>query len=176
MGGVDGPAAGMYGRLADALAPHGVSTFRVDYRQPNVFDQCVGDVLIACSFLRGIGAEALALVGHSFGGAVVIKAAELAPRVVAVAALSSQLSGTRDVHLLQCPLLLVHGAADAVLAPEASEDIYRRASDPKRLVLYDATGHALIEPGERLDRLVGEWLCDRLEGRPMESGRSEEVL
>jgi dienelactone hydrolase len=176
MGGVDGPAGGLFGRLAAGLAPHNISTFRVDYRHPNVFDECVADVLIACSFLRGIGAVDLALVGHSFGGAVVIKAGELAPAVVAVAALSPQLFGTREVHLLERPLLLVHGAADAVLAPEASEDIYRRAGDPKHLVLYDGTGHALLEPGERLDTLVGGWLRDRFARMPMESGRSEEVL
>jgi dienelactone hydrolase len=176
MGGLDGPAAGLYGRLAGSLAADGISTFRVDYRQPNVFEQCVADVLIACSFLRGIGAVGLALVGHSFGAAVVIKAGELAPAAVAVVALSPQLYGTREVHLLQRPLLLVHGAEDTVLAPEASEDIYRRAADPKQLVLYEGTGHALLEPGARLDALVVGWLRDRFAGLPMQSGRVEEVL
>ena len=40
------------------------------------------------------GRQRIVLVGHSFGGAVVITAGALNPKVVAVAALSSQLFGT----------------------------------------------------------------------------------
>ncbi len=42
------------------------------------------------------------------------------------------------------PLLLIHGADDEVLPPLASDDIYRRAQEPKRMVILEATGHRLL--------------------------------
>jgi alpha-beta hydrolase superfamily lysophospholipase len=175
MGGVDGPGKGLYGRLPELLAEGQVTVLRLEYRMPNVFDECVADILAGCSFMKGIGAEMVALIGHSFGAAVVIKAGELWPGTTAVAALSPQLFGTHEVERLGCPLLLVHGTADQILSHEASEDIYRRAPDPKRIVLFDNAGHGLSEPGDRLDEVVGEWLLERFRGEPMASGRSEYV-
>lgn len=173
MGGLQGPADGLYARLAGALAAEGITTLRVEYRKPNEFEECVLDALAGCSFLRGLGATDIALVGHSFGGAVVIKAGQLSPIVRAVASLSPQLYGTRQVEQLGRPLLLVHGAADGVLDHEASEDIYRRALDPKKIVLFADTGHSLIQAKVQVDRLLLEWLAARLAGEPMESARGE---
>ncbi|MBK6661555.1 MAG: hypothetical protein IPG47_01955 [Thermoflexaceae bacterium] len=104
MGGFDGPADSLYPRLAGLLAPKGVTTLRIEYRQPNNFEECVIDVMAGCSFMQGIGAEDLVLLGHSFGAAVVIKAGELFPRVRGVAAMSPQLHGTRQVQQLGRPL------------------------------------------------------------------------
>ena len=114
------------------------------------------------------------LVGHSFGGAVVVKAGALHPLVSAVASLSPQLYGTRQVEKLARPLLLVHGSADEVLDSEASEDIYRRAGEPKRLVVYGDAGHSLASVAEALDELLASWIEGRLLGEPMESGRTVE--
>ena len=173
MGGLDGPADGLYPRLAPGLAAKGISLLRLNYRQPNQLEECVADVLAGCSFLKGIGAADVVLVGHSFGGAVVVRAGELWPSVRGVASLSPQLHGTRSVHQLEKPLLLVHGAADTVLAPEASEDIYRRANDPRRIVLLADTGHSLIQAKAKIEELLLEWLPARLAGEVMVTGRSE---
>ena len=132
------------------------------------------DVLAGCSFLKGVGAADAALVGHSFGGAVVVKAGTLHPLVRAVAARSPQLYGTRQVEELGRPLLLVHGGADEVLDAEASEDIYRRAADPRRLVIYGGAGHSLASAADALDGLLETWIEARLRGEPMESGRTVE--
>jgi len=158
MGGMDGPADNLYARLPALLAADAITVLRIDYRQPNDFEECVLDVLAGCSFLKGIGAADVALVGHSFGGAVVIKAGEIAPIVRGVAALSPQLYGTREVEMLGKPLLLVHGMADTILSHEASEDIYRRAEEPKRIVLYANAGHSLVQAKDQLDALMTEWL------------------
>ncbi|MEO6397273.1 MAG: dienelactone hydrolase family protein [Tepidiformaceae bacterium] len=173
MGGLDGPADALYSRLASALEPDGVTVLRLNYRRPNEFEECVADVLAGCSFLKGIGAMDLVLVGHSFGAAVVIKAAELSPAVVAVASLSPQLHGTRQVEQLGKPLLLVHGMADTILSHEASEDIYRRALEPKRIVLYGEAGHSLIQARDDLLELLRLWIPDRLAGLTMQGGRHE---
>ena len=81
MGGFEGPASDIYGRLADRLRPQ-LSGLRLHYRRPGDLQECVLDVLAGVSLLRGMGATGgIALVGHSFGGAVVIKAGELSPQV-----------------------------------------------------------------------------------------------
>jgi hypothetical protein len=156
-GGFEGPANDLYGRIANRLRP-AMSTLRVHYRQPGEFFECVLDTLAGVSFLRGVGAGDVALVGHSFGGAVVIKAGELSPSVTGVAALSSQLYGTRTVERLAKPLLLVHGMRDGILDHAASEDIHSRAVEPKRIVLYAEADHSLSQCAEQLEELLAEWL------------------
>lgn len=173
MGGLDGPADKLYERLAALLAPSRVTVLRLNYREPNNFEECVLDTLAGCSFLRGIGAAELALVGHSFGGAVVIKAGELHDGVRGVVSMSPQLFGTREVESLGKPLLLIHGMSDTVLNHEASEDIYRRALEPKRIALFAEAGHSLIQVKDKIDQLLVEWLPARLAGDPMRGGREE---
>ena len=173
MGGLDGPADKLYERLATLLAPSRVTVLRLNYREPNNFEECVLDTLAGCSFLRGIGAAELALVGHSFGGAVVIKAGELHEGIRGVVSMSPQLYGTREVENLGKPLLLIHGMSDSVLNHEASEDIYRRALEPKRIALFAEAGHSLIQAKDQIDQLLIEWLPARLAGDPMRGGREE---
>ncbi len=170
MGGLDGPADSVYARLPAGLATASVTVLRLAYREPNNFEECVVDVLAGCSFLKGIGASDVVLVGHSFGGAVVIKAGELAPLARAVVSMSPQLFGTREVENLGKPLLLVHGMEDNVLSHEASEDIYRRALEPKRMVLLAGTGHSLVQSKETVHDLLVEWIPARLAGQPMMPG------
>ena len=123
----------------------------------------VCEVLGGVSCLRGVGAQRIALVGHSFGAAVVIKAGELSDAVVGVAALSPQLYGTRTVErLAPRRLLVVHGTADRVLDAEASRDIHARAGEPKRLELYDGAGHSLKSCAEELFELVKSWLVEAM--------------
>lgn len=173
MGGLDGPADKLYERLATLLAPSRVTVLRLNYREPNNFEECVLDTLAGCSFMRGIGAVELALVGHSFGGAVVIKAGELHDGVRGVVSMSPQLYGTREVENLGKPLLLIHGMSDTVLNHEASEDIYRRALEPKRIALFAEAGHSLIQAKDQIDQLLTEWIPARLAGDPMRGGREE---
>lgn len=173
MGGLDGPADSLYARLPLLLEAARVTVLRLEYRKPNDFEECVLDVLAGCSFMKGIGATDVVLVGHSFGGAVVIKAGELHDSIRGVASLSPQLYGTRQVENLNKPLLLIHGMSDTILSHEASEDIYRRAVEPKRIVLFAEAGHSLIQAKERIDELLSDWLPARLNGVPDVGGREE---
>jgi alpha/beta superfamily hydrolase len=157
-GGFEGPADDIYGRLANRLRPQ-VTGLRLHYRHPGEFEECVLDVLAGVSLLQGFGASGgIALVGHSFGGAVVIKAGELSDAVAGVAALSPQLHGTRTVEHLAKPLLLVHGMKDTVLAHASSEDIHARALEPKRLVLYAESDHSLRQNAADLEELLASWI------------------
>jgi uncharacterized protein len=158
-GGFDGPADRLYPALASALRDLRVSTLRLDYRRPGEFDECLLDALGALSFLKGIGAERVVVAGHSFGGAVAIRAGTLAPIVSGVVAMSSQLHGAREVaELAPRPLLLVHGMDDQVLEATASETIFAWAEEPKRIVLYAGAGHSLIQCRQELLELLSEWI------------------
>src|SRR5947207_2281585 len=72
LGGLSGPAGGLYHRLASELG--GV---RIHYRHPGHMEDCLMDVLLVEHLLRRRGVEQVVLVGHSFGGAVAVGAGAL---------------------------------------------------------------------------------------------------
>lgn len=161
-GGFDGPAGGIYRLLGEKLSP-GITSLRVDYREPNNLIECVMDILAAVSFLTGTGHTDTLLVGHSFGGAVVIKAAPFSEAVKGVISLSSQTYGASEVaEVSPRPLLLIHGEEDTVLSPESSRRILDWAQEPKELKLFPGTGHALAESGEEIRRFIENWILDQL--------------
>ena len=150
---------------SDDLAPRGVSSLRLDYRRPGELAECVLDTLAGVSMLKGLGARRVALVGHSFGGAVVIAAGGLSPTVTAVAALSSQTYGaTGAARLAPRPLLLVHGEDDTRLPAACSQQIYEWASEPKEIVLYPGAGHSLLECAAELRAMLAEWVVAQVSG------------
>ena len=161
-GGFEGPAGSMYKLLGDRFSP-GITSIRLDYRQPNVLVECVMDTLAALSFLSGTGHTDVILVGHSFGGAVVIKAAPYSEVVKGVIALSSQTFGAGDVSQVSpSPILLVHGERDTVLSQESSLKIFEWAEEPKELRLIPENGHGLQESAQEIRQLVSEWLVQHL--------------
>jgi alpha-beta hydrolase superfamily lysophospholipase len=167
-GGFDGPARGMYGRLAESLRHQGVASLRLDYRKPGELVGCVVDALAGVEFLALEGHGRIALVGHSFGGAVAISVGAASERVAAVAALSSQTNGTSTVPLLSPrPVLLMHGMADTILSAACSRDIYGRAAEPKELRLYQGCGHGLDECQGQVDRDLSDWLLKVLAPQPL---------
>jgi dienelactone hydrolase len=119
----------------------------------------VQDVLLGLDWLGSEGRRRVVLVGHSFGGAVVITAGAATEVVIAVAALSSQTRGTEAVgELAPRPLLVAHGTADEVLPDSCAKDIHRRAREPKDLTLYPGCRHGLDQCREALDRDLLGWL------------------
>ncbi len=163
-GGLDGPAGGMYPRLAGQLAARGIASLRLHYRHPNELEQCVADTMLAVQYLvQQLGHAGVALVGHSFGGAVVVSAGALSDEVTAVVAMSSQTYGTNLVaQVSPRPLLLVHGTADEILSDVCSRDIYARAKEPKEIRLFTGCRHGLDECREQVDAVVVEWLTKQL--------------
>ena len=161
-GGFAGPADGLYRDLAEDLKDE-ITSVRVDYRMPNNLQECVMDALVGVSFLNGVGHTEIALVGHSFGGAVAITAAPYSEDVKAVAALSSQTYGARAADKVSPrPLLLAHGANDTRLPPHCSEQIYSWARKPKELVLYPGAEHGLVECRDELREMLKDWLRSNL--------------
>jgi pimeloyl-ACP methyl ester carboxylesterase len=157
-GGLDGPADRMYKKLGEELSPE-ITSLRVDYRYPGDLTESVMDTLSAVSFLSGTGHQDILLVGHSFGGAVVISAAPFSEQVRGVIALSSQTAGASNVaDVSPRSLLLIHGEEDVVLAHSCSEMIFEWADQPKELLLMPGTGHRLSETSDDVRFKVKSWI------------------
>ena len=158
-GGLNGPARGIYTRLAGRLVADRIASLRLHYRRPNHLMDCALDVLIGVAYLEAHGYGRIILVGHSFGGAVVITAGAASENVIAVVPMSSQTYGTSTVgNLSPRPLLLIHGSADEVLPDDCSKDLYRRANPPKEILLYPGCRHGLDECREEVDRDLLAWI------------------
>jgi hypothetical protein len=80
-GGFDTPAQGLYPRLARELREQGISSLRVRYRHPTDLDEATLDTVIGIQFLKSQGVRSIGVVGHSLGGAVVVRAAAHDPSV-----------------------------------------------------------------------------------------------
>ena len=165
-GGLDGPANALYPDLAADLAARGVAALRLDFRVhafPGPMGDGVYDVLRGVDFLAGEGAERVGLLGHSFGGAVVIEAGVQSDRVASVATLATQTAGAQRVaELAPTPLLLVHGLADIRLPPDCSRLLHDLAGDPKRLELLEGATHSLRQRREEVRTLLLGWFTDTL--------------
>lgn len=161
LGGLSGPAHGLYDRVARRTG--GV---RLHYRKPGRMDDCLMDVLLVHHLLARRGVERVVLVGHSFGGAVAIAAgALLGPATAGVVALSTQVPGTEHVDKLAgIPLLLVHGDADGVLPDLCSHNVYERAGEPRELVILEGEGHLLEGATETLVDMVCGFTASALAG------------
>ena len=162
IGGFDGPAM-LYPRLGLAMPREQITIARLNYRAPNEFGECLVDAMAALTFLGGIGHQRVALIGHSFGGAVAINAGTLSPLVTTVVALSSQLAGAHVAgELAPKPLLLIHGDADTILSHESSQALYDRAGEPKTLKILPGVGHRLSEAADQVFDLVRDWLLEKI--------------
>lgn len=162
-GGLGGPAGGVYERMAKHLQPRGITSLQLDYRRPGFFGECVDDVLSGIEYLSDLGKSAIVLVGHSFGGAVVIRTGIMSDAVIAVAALSSQTVGAENVaELSPKPLLLVHGTDDEVLPYSCSMYLYREALEPKEMILYEGCMHGLDQCRDELDKAMSSWFTEVL--------------
>jgi alpha/beta superfamily hydrolase len=169
--GLLGPADELYPELSQQLAAAGVTPLRLDYRYPNALPECVLDVLLGIAFLNSEGVARVALVGHSFGGAVVISAGAFSPEVHAVVTLSTQTYGADLVgELSPRPLLLMHGTSDEVLPSVCSELVYAAAREPRELRLLSGARHDLSSAREELLRTLSAWLPDALQRA--ETGRA----
>jgi dienelactone hydrolase len=153
-GGLDGPA-GLYEPLARQLQKAGIISLRIDYREPNDLRESIYDVLAGVEAMRQQGVERIALLGWSFGGAVVITAGAASDLVVGVATIACQNFGAEiAADLSPKSLLIMHGTNDMETPDRYSRDLYSRAREPKELVLYSGGDHDLTpHTSQALDKL-----------------------
>jgi len=163
MGGLLGPARGLYHDLGVALAAKGIGSIRVGYRRPNHLESCTLDIGAAADIANRGGAKRFVVIGHSFGGAVAVNAGAALRRVMCgVVTLSTQSAGCETASALgDVPLLLLHGAEDELLPVEASEAV-RTLAGHGEVVVLPGTGHLLLGVEEELRRRLLEWVQVRL--------------
>ncbi len=165
-GGLDGPAEAIYPALAADLLEHGIASLRVDFRIhqfPGDISEGVHDLLAGVDTLFERGIERVGVLGHSFGGAVVIEAAAEQPRIASVITLATQTAGAERVaSVAPRPLLLVHGLDDTRLTPDCSRLLHGLAGIPKRLELLEGATHSLRQRREDVRTLVRDWFLETL--------------
>lgn len=163
MGGLLGPAEGLYHRLGGHLAAQGTPVLRVSYRRPNDLDACCLDVAAAVQLAVGAGASRVVVMGHSFGGAVAVQVGVALPSTVAgVVTFATQSAGCEVAGGLgERPLLLFHGDRDELLPLQASE-VVRSIAGHGDLVVLPGDGHLLAKSGPILWERLFEWLPDVL--------------
>lgn len=162
-GGFGGPGPGTYARLAESFKEQNITSLRLDYREPNSIDECELDLLAGIAFMKALGHKPVVIVGHSFGGAVVIAAGVAASHVKGVVSLSPQTFGANMAGMLSpIPLLVAHGQADTRLPPRCAEQIYEWAKEPKKLVLFEGAEHRLEECRDELETLLSDWIPETL--------------
>lgn len=164
MGGLLGPADGVYQRMGEAFADEGIATIRVSYRRPSDLPACVDDLLVAAATAVRQGALRVVTVGHSFGGAVAVQAGiGLGPTCAGVVTLSTQSAGCEHADRLGAtPLLLIHGDRDSILPPEASEAVLHLAGGAGELVILPGADHLLAEAAAEVEERLVDWIPARL--------------
>lgn len=171
IGGFHSPALGLYPDLAKEFVHRGMASLQIQYRHPSELDECTLDALAGITFLQAEGIGPLAVVGHSFGGAVAIVAASLSRAVRTVVALATQSYGADVVRDLKgrCSILLMHGLADEILPPRCSEWVHAIAAEPKKIVLLPQARHGLDEAAEEVHRELRQWIPSHLESASAEA-------
>ncbi len=159
MGGMLGPGHGLYHHLGERWATRGVPLLRVGYREPNNLDLCAHDLACGVELARDAGAERVVVMGHSFGGAVAIRAAVVMPAsVVGVATFATQSAGCEVAGALGGrPLLLFHGDRDELLPPESSWIVQAMAGSGD-VVMLPGDGHLLARSDAVITEHLDAWL------------------
>ncbi|MFL5811982.1 MAG: alpha/beta hydrolase family protein [Bdellovibrionia bacterium] len=180
--GVDGgfvePVNGIYERIATELSHTGVTSIFVQYRKPGELEPSIQDALAAIDHLKSLGVQRVALVGWSFGGAVITHSATRAPEVATVVGFAPQSRDTEAVQqFTKQSILLVHSDEDENVPFEASQQILDEAPTgiEKQLVDLKGFNHILDGAQGQVDPIVLDWLNKKL-GIPVQASRTLNVL
>jgi pimeloyl-ACP methyl ester carboxylesterase len=175
MGGLLGPANGLYHELGEQFAAEGIATIRIGYRKPNDLDRCVHDVIATAELAARGGTDHFVLVGHSFGGAVAVRAGiALQAYAAGVVTLATQSAGCEIAEQLRpVPFRLFHGDRDELLPVAASEVVASLGGGDLRVL--PGNGHLLAEAGIELRAELAEWIPARLAAHELELDQTAEM-
>ena len=166
MGGTLGPGDALYPWLGDELAgaASGIGVLRVGWRKPNDLDRCTLDMLAVADLAARTGAVQFVTGGHSFGGAIAVRAAvAMSTWTAGVVTFASQSAGCEPAVDLTAPVLAFHGDRDELLPLAASQAVCELAGGPSELVVCPGTGHLMTEADDLLKERVPTWVREQLE-------------
>lgn len=165
MGGLLGPADGLYHWLGDELGSSGsgIGVLRVGWRRPNDLDLCTLDLLAVADLAARAGAQRFVTGGHSFGGAIAVRGGiAMGEWTRGVLTFATQSAGCEEAGRLTAPLRAYHGDRDELLPLLASEVVCNLAGGPAEVVTCQGAGHLLTEVADRLRAEVPDWIRARL--------------
>jgi fermentation-respiration switch protein FrsA (DUF1100 family) len=165
MGGLLGPADGLYHWLGEELgaAGSGIGVVRVGWRRPNDIDLCTLDMLAAADLAARAGAVRFVTGGHSFGGAIAVRAGmAMGEWTRGVVTFATQSAGCEEAAGLTAPLLAFHGDRDELLPMMASQAVSELVGGPAEVRVCEGAGHLLTEAGDRLRAEVPAWIRGQL--------------
>ncbi|WPF67144.1 MULTISPECIES: alpha/beta hydrolase family protein [unclassified Corynebacterium] len=173
-------------RISKRLAHHGIATLRFDFPTLMLGDH-IEHLRLAHAWLSQHYQAPSLLIGHSLGGAAVLRAAIDAPSVTIgsphdphrsilpyVQGSSATIAG-HTVELPEgfladlsahsphtppsAPLLVLHAPEDEVVPVTEAEDIFHHAAYPKSLLSLAGSNHMLTTPGatQRAADLIHAW-------------------
>ncbi len=163
MGGLLG-GAGLYHDLGLALVADGIAAASVDWRAPNQVDSCTHDMLAVMQLMARRGAKRFVTIGHSFGGAIAIRAAASVPPAVVpgVVTLATQSGGCEPAETLSDrSLLLLHGDSDRIL-PAQSSEMVRMLAGTGELVILPGEDHLLAGAKDSIVDRLRSWIPEVL--------------
>ena len=162
MGGLLGPADGLYQEIGERWSSRGVPVVRVSYRRPNDLDACCLDVAAAVQMTIEAGAERVVVMGHSFGGAVAVRVGVAMDEAAGVVTFATQSAGCEIAPGLRGrPFLLFHGDSDEILPPQSSEIVAAMAGRGD-VVVCSGDGHLLSKSRELLLDRLEQWIPETL--------------
>lgn len=162
LGGLLGPADGLYHQLGETWSARGIPVIRVSYRRPNDLDACCLDVAAAVQMAADAGAQRVVVMGHSFGGAVAVRVGVVMDEVAGVVTFATQSAGCEVAPGLRGkPLLLFHGDSDEILPIESSHVVAAMAGRGD-VVVCEGDGHLLTNSAALMNSQLDEWLPEVL--------------
>lgn len=162
MGGLLGPADGLYQEIGERWSSRGVPVVRVSYRRPNDLDACCLDVAAAVQMTIEAGAERVVVMGHSFGGAVAVRVGVAMDEAAGVVTFATQSAGCEIAPGLRGrPFLLFHGDNDEILPLQSSEIVAAMAGRGD-VVVCSGDGHLLSKSRELLLDRLEQWIPETL--------------
>jgi dienelactone hydrolase len=77
---------------------------------------------------------------------------------------------------ITAPYMVIAGENDQLSPLAHTEDLFRRITAPKRLIIFEGANHSVgdapsVENGEEKNTLIADWLLERIAGKPMQSER-----
>lgn len=162
-GGFDSPAEGLYDRLAERFQAMGISSLRMQYRNPTDEAQTGLDALVGAFLLNNQGYERVVVVGHGQGSLGAVQAGLRFPFVTGVALLAPRDVAADGIEgLSPTPLLVQHGTEDPVIPASVARALHDRAGDPKQIYYYQKAGHKLDEAADAVSEDLSDWLKQQL--------------
>jgi len=164
-GGWHNPCGGyLYPKSCTKLNTIGFSALHLAFRNGGELTECTYDVLQGLEFLKKEGITKAGLVGWSFGGAVVCRAAAKSEAGImkALVTLATQSFGADPIaQTKDVACLFIHGTEDTCLPVRCSEYTFNLANEPKKLKIVK-DHHGFFDVHKEIEDEIMEWFTTYL--------------